>query len=107
MLSVTELMNVLTLDDINIIKKNLLHPFSNEEIVNLYLEKKYWNNFRKKIVLKELQGFQIKADSKENRSKGKSVKKNVNIVQELNYFKNQGTFKLDCKSIFNPVILKH
>lgn len=42
LLASNELFKILSSDDLNIIRKNILKPFSDIELVNFYLEHKHW-----------------------------------------------------------------
>lgn len=106
MLSSNELFKTMSTDDINIIKKNILLPFSDEEFINFYLEHKIWKRFKKKVVETEMMYAQKKKGFRDSTNFTLQSKKKKNYKKELNYFKKNGTFKIDCKSIYYPKITK-
>ena len=82
MLSANELFKTMSNDDINIIKKNILLPFSDEEFINFYLEHKFWKNFKRKVVETEMmyaqkkRGFRDSSNFNIKPKKKKIIKKN-------------------------------
>lgn len=54
LLASNELFQILSADDVNIIKKNILKPFEDEDFINFFLEHQYWESFKKKVIYNEL-----------------------------------------------------
>jgi len=103
MLASNELFNILSSDDINIIKKNILKPFSDIELINFYLEHRHWERFKKKVILSELK-HAGKISLIKGFTHGQKTQ-STNFVKEMEYFRERGTFKIECKSIYFPRII--
>lgn len=50
LIPVNQFMNLLTKEELSFINSKLIAPFSEEELFEIYLENKYWEQFKDKYI---------------------------------------------------------
>ena len=114
--SVKDVMRILSSDDVLVLKKHLPKSPTKESFINLYLTNRYWDQFRKKILIQEklLNPPAPKPPKKNGQSKAnaprviedqKILSGKHKPIQELKFFKANGTNNVNCLALGIPKIL--
>lgn len=115
--SVKDVLRILSSDDVLVLKKHLPKSPSKENLINLYLTNLYWDQFRKKVLIQEK--LMSPPAPRPTKKKGQSTSKVTRVIedrdilagkykplQELKFFKANGTSNVNCLALGIPKILE-